>query len=238
MAGHSKWANIRHKKGREDAKRGKAFTKLIKEITVVARAGGGDPDHNPKLRQLIENAKEINMPKENTERAIKKGTGELPGVHYEAIRYEGYGPNGIAVLVETLTDNKNRTVADMRRLFSSKGGNLGETGSVSWMFERHGVVRAQDGSITEDELLEKLIDFDIVDITKDENLFSIVCNVKSLEKVKKAVADLDLTIGSSNLEWVPKTATTLPDNQAQKAYEFLSTLDDHDDVQNVYTNLA
>lgn len=238
MAGHSKWANIRHKKGREDAKRGKAFTKLIKEVTVVARTGGGDPDHNPKLRQLIEKAKEINMPKENIERAIKKGTGELPGVHYEAISYEGYGPNGIAVLVETLTDNKNRTVADMRRLFSSKGGSLGESGSVSWMFERRGVIRAQDGSITEDELLEKLIDFDIVDITKDENLFSIVCNVKSLEEVKQAVASLNLTVESSDLEWVPKTATTLPDDQAQKAYVFLSSLDDHDDVQNVYTNLA
>ncbi len=238
MAGHSKWANIRHKKGREDAKRGKAFTKLIKEITVVARTGGGSPDNNPRLRQLIDKAKEINMPKENIERAIKKGTGELPGVNYEEINYEGYGPHGIAVFIETLTDNKNRTVADMRRLFSSKGGSLGESGSVSWMFERRGVIRAQDGSTTEDELLEKLLDFDIIDITKDENLFSIVCEIKSLESVKQAVADLNLKIEAADLEWVPKTTTELSEKETGKAYEFLSALDDHDDVQNVYTNLA
>lgn len=237
MAGHSKWANIRHKKGREDAKRGKAFTKLIKEITVAARSGGGDPDHNPRLRQLVEKAKEINMPKDNADRAIKKGTGELPGVHYEAIQYEGYGPNGIAVLVETLTDNKNRTVADLRKLFSNKGGSLGESGSVSWMFEHRGVVRAQNDNITEDELLENLIDFDIVDIVKDENLFSVICEVKSLEGVKKAVADLGFKVESADLEWVPKTTTSLPTDQAEKAYEFLGLLDDHDDVQNVFTNL-
>jgi len=238
MAGHSKWANIRHKKGREDAKRGKAFTKLIKEITVAARTGGGDVDHNPRLRQLVEKAKQINMPKENTERAIKKGTGELPGVHYEAVQYEGYGPNGIAILVETLTDNKNRTVADLRHLFSSKGGNLGESGSVSWMFEHRGVIRAQDGTTTEDELLEKLIDFDIIDLTRHENLFSIVCNLKSLDAVKKAVENLGIKVESADLEWVPKTPMDLPEDQAQKAYEFLSSLDDHDDVQNVYTNLS
>ncbi|MCK5632243.1 YebC/PmpR family DNA-binding transcriptional regulator [bacterium] len=238
MAGHSKWANIRHKKGREDSKRGKAFTKLIKEITVVARLGGGDPDSNPHLRQLVDKAKEINMPKENIERAIKKGTGELPGVNYESISYEGYGPNGIAILVETLTDNKNRTVASLRHLFSAKGGNLGESGSVSWMFEHRGVIRATDTSHSEDDLLEKLIDFDIIDICKEENLLTIECTIKSLDAVKKALESFGIKVESANLEWVPKNNTTLPENQAQKAYDFLSELDDHEDVQNVYTNLS
>jgi len=238
MAGHSKWANIRHKKSREDAKRGKAFTKLIKEITVAARQGGGDPDSNPRLRLLIDKAKNINMPKENIIRGIKKGTGELPGIQYEAMQYEGYGPHGVAILVETLTDNKNRTVADLRHLFSSKGGNLGETGSVNWMFQHHGVVRAEIPGLSEDDLFEKLIDFDVVDITKDENLFSIVCEIKSLDAIKKTVEKLGFTVQSAELEWVPKNGTTLPENQAEKVYEFLSLLDDHDDVQNVYTNLA
>lgn len=237
MAGHSKWANIKHKKEREDAKRGKAFGRMNKEITVAARLGGGDPATNPRLRQLIDKSKTINMPRENIQRAIKKGTGELPGVQYEHTKYEGYGPYGIAVMVETLTDNKNRTVASLRHLFSSKGGNLGEAGSVSWLFEQRGVIRAHGNAITEDELLEKLLDFDIIDIIKND-FFSIICTIKSLELVKKALIDLNLVIESADLEWIAKTATTLPDDQAEKAYDFLSILDDHDDVQNVYTNLA
>lgn len=236
MSGHSKWANIKHKKEREDSKRGKVFTKLIKEITVAARASG-DPAANPRLRQLIEEAKEVNMPKDNVERAIKKGTGELPGQQYEAITYEGYGPHGIAIVVETLTDNKNRTVAEFRRIFSTKGGNLGETGTVSWMFERAGVLRVQAGTMTEDDLLEKLMDFDIQDLSLEEGLFTITCDIKSLEAVKKAIIDLGIKVESSKIEWVPKTTTSLPDDQAEKAYEFLSLLDDHDDVQSVYTNL-
>lgn len=237
MAGHSKWANIKHKKSREDAKRGKAFTKIIKEITVAARSAGGDPDHNPKLRQLIDKAKNVNMPKENIVRAIKKGTGELPGVNYESIEYEGYGPHGIAVLVEVLTDNKNRAVADLRHLFSSKGGNLGESGSVKWMFERLGIVRAKDEIISENDLLEKLIDFDIVDLKKYDDIFSIVCESKSLDMVKKAVESIGLKVESAELEWIPKTPVGLPENQAEKVYDFLNTLDDLDDVQNVYSNL-
>lgn len=237
MSGHSKWANIRHKKEREDSKRGKVFTKLIKEITVAARTNG-DPAANPRLRALIDEAKEVNMPKDNVERAIKKGTGELPGAQYEAMTYEGYGPQGIAILVETLTDNKNRTVAEFRRLFTIHGGNLGETGTVNWMFERCGVVRAQAGSMTEDELLEKLLDFEIKDISKDDNLFSISCDIKALEDVKKAVKDLGLTVESAKIEFLPKSPTSLPDEQAEKVYSFLSELDDHDDVQNVYSNLA
>jgi len=238
MAGHSKWSTIKHKKAKEDAKRGKAFTKLIKEITVAARLGGGDPTGNPRLRLLLEKAKEINMPKENAARAIKKGTGELPGTSYESITYEGYGPYGIAVLVETLTDNKNRTVSDMRRLFSSKGGNLAESGAVSWIFEHKGVVKAVCENMSEDDILEKLLDYDIEDITKDENLCFITCDAKSLMPIKKATEEIGLSVESADLEWIPKTTAELPEDQADKAYEFLGVLDDHDDVQNVYTNLT
>lgn len=238
MAGHSKWANIKHKKAKEDAKRGNAFTKISKEITVVAREGGGDPAGNPRLRTLIHKAKQLNMPQDNIVRAIKKGTGELPGVSYEACTYEGYGPHSIAVIVDTLTDNKNRTVAEMRRLFSSKGGSMGETGSVSWMFENMGVVRAPAQGKTEDELLEALLDFPISDIKIEDGLASIYCEAKALDQVRQAVEGLGLTAEQASLEWVAKTTTELSDAQAEKAYDFLSALDDHDDVQNVYTNLA
>jgi len=238
MAGHSKWSTIKHKKAKEDAKRGKAFTKLIKEITVAARLGGGDLAGNPKLRLLLEKAKEINMPKENAERAIKKGTGELPGVSYESVTYEGYGPYGIAVMVDTLTDNKNRTVSDMRRLFSSKGGNLAESGAVSWIFAKKGLVKASGDEISEDELLEKLIDYDVDNIAKDETIFFITCEAKALMQIKSATEDIGLKVESADLEWIPKTTTKLTEEQAEKAYEFLGKLDDHDDVQNVYTNLT
>ncbi len=237
MAGHNKWSQIKHKKAKEDAKRGKAFTKLIKEITVVAREGGGDPGTNARLRALVEKAKEINMPAENTKRAIKRGTGELPGVHYEPAVYEGYGPFGIAILVDTLSDNKNRTVADLRRLFSKTGGTLAESGAVSWMFNRLGVVRAS-GNTTEDQLMEALLEFDVEDIRSDENFFSVFCDPKSLEKIKKIIKEQGLTIESAELEWVAKNRTQLSEDETKKAVEDLSALDDHDDVQNVFTNLA
>jgi len=238
MSGHSKWSTIKHKKSKEDARRGKAFTKLIKEITVAARQGGGDPAGNPRLRLLIEKAKEINMPQENTIRAIKKGTGELPGVHYEELTYEGYGPFGIAVVIEALSDNKNRTVADLRHLFSAKGGTLADSGSVSWMFEKTGVIRCRGTDTTEDELLEKLLEHDIQDIKHDENWFSIFCEPKNLDEVKKAVEAAGLKVDSAELEWVAKNLTSLSDDQSEKAYDFLSTLQDHEDIKNVYTNLA
>ena len=239
MAGHSKWSQIKHKKAKLDAKRGKAFTKLIKEITIAARMGGGDPDGNARLRLLMDKAKEINMPQQNVTRAIKKGTGELPGAQYEPMTYEGYGPHGIAVLVETLTDNKNRTVADLRHLFSKKGGNLSESGSVAWMFEKLGVLYVS-GNTTEDQLLEALIDYDVRNITKDDNLFTITCDPKELDKVKQALEALELKVEGANIEWLPFEAnkTELEGAQAEKAYEFLEALDDHDDVQNVYTNLV
>jgi YebC/PmpR family DNA-binding regulatory protein len=237
MAGHSKWSQIKHKKAKNDKKRGQEFTRLIKEITVVARQGGGDPAGNAHLRLLLEKAKEINMPQDNAIRAIKRGTGELPGVNYEPMTYEGYGPYGIAVMVDTLTDNKNRTVAELRRIFTHKGGNLGETGSVNWMFEKRGIIKAQ-GNKTEDELLEALLDYDISDVSKDEDVILITCDTKALDQVKQAVTKLGLTVKEANFEWVAKNTTTLSDEQSEKVLEFLNELDDHEDVQNVYTNLA
>ncbi len=237
MAGHNKWSQIKHKKAKEDAKRGKAFGKLIKEITVAAREGGGNPDLNARLRLLLEKGKEINMPQENATRAIKRGTGELPGVNYVEYLYEGYGPNGIAVIVNALTDNKNRTVAELRRIFSDNGGNLAEGGSVNWMFEQLGVIHAT-GIITEDELLEHLLEFDIKDIRLDTTFFSIFCNPKSLELVKQATKKAGLHIDNAGLEWVANTTMSLDDKAADKALAFLSALQDHDDVQNIYTNLA
>lgn len=237
MAGHSKWANIKHKKAKEDAKRGKAFTKLIKEITVVARVGGGDPAGNPRLRTLLEKARDINMPQDNITRAIKKGTGELPGVDYEEIVYEGYGPHGIAVIVTTLTDNKNRTVGEVRHIFSSKGGNLGETGSVNWMFDYTGVVRAH-GATSEDAILEQLLDHDIKDIVRDTNNFAIFCDAKALDLVKEAAAKMGLKVESAEMEWVAKNPVQLSEEQAEKVIHLLDELDDNDDVQAVYSNLA
>jgi len=237
MAGHSKWSQIKRKKGVLDAKRGQAFTKLIKEITVCARDGGGDPDGNARLRLLMEKAKEINMPLENTMRAIKRGTGELPGVQYEQITYEGHGPGNIAVVIDTLTDNKNRTVAEFRHLFSAKGGRLAESGSVSWMFEKLGVIRMPAQDKTEDDLLEALIDYEVTDIKKEDAMLTVFCDIKSMEAVKNALKMIGVTIESAELEWVPKNMISLPDNETKKIYDFLNALQDHDDVKNVYTNL-
>jgi len=238
MSGHNKWSQIKHKKAKEDSKKAQAFTKLIKEITIAARAGGGDPTGNPRLRLLLEKTKEVNMPLDNTIRAIKRGTGELPGVHYEAITYEGYGPGGIAVVLDTLTDNKNRTVAELRHLFSSKGGTLADTGAVNWMFNRMGVLKIT-GKTTEDDLLEKLMDYDIKDVRTDENTFYIFCDPKSLEQVRHALSALaGIKVESAELEWVPKTTMSLSEDLSNKAYDFLTAIQDHEDVQNVSTNLA
>lgn len=238
MAGHSHWATIKRKKEAVDAKRGKAFTKIVKEISMCAKTHGGDPAMNPRLRQLIDKAKDINMPQDNITRAIKKGTGELPGTHYEAHMYEGYGPHGIAVIVEALTDNKNRTVSDVRRIFTNNGGSLGETNSVSWMFERLGVVRVSGQGLTEDRLLELLLDFDIKNISCDDNLFTISADIKSLEAIKEVLKAENLTIESAEVEWVAQNTITLSADQAAKAYEFLEMLEENDDVQEVYTNLV
>lgn len=237
MAGHSKWANIKHKKAKEDAARGKSFTKLVKEITIVARDGGGDPSGNPRLRTLIDKAKQINMPQDNIKRAIQKGTGELPGVAYEQIRYEGYGPASIAVMLEVVTDNKNRAVAEVRSTFTKKGGNLAENGSVSWMFSQKGIIKATGSSLSEDELLEKLLDFDVEDIQKEEDLFIITCDMKALEQLKQGVIQVGLTVENAEIEWVAKDKADLSEEDAEKAYEFLSALEALEDVQNIYSNL-
>lgn len=238
MSGHSKWATIKRKKASLDSKRGKEFTKLIKEITVAARLGGGDPAANPRLRLLLDKAKEINMPLENATRAIKRGTGELPGTHYEAQAYEGYGPFGIAVMVDTLSDNKNRTVAELRHLFTANGGTLGETGSVSWMFDRLGVIRTTDVAISEDELLELLLDYDVKDIATEDGIFTITCDAKSLEKIRQAITQKsNLKIDTAELEWIPNNTVKVSGENLEKAYDFLNELEEYDDTQNVYTNL-
>jgi YebC/PmpR family DNA-binding regulatory protein len=239
MSGHNKWSQIKHKKAKEDAKRGQAFTKLTKEITVAARAGGGDPAHNSHLRLLLEKAKQINMPLENSQRAIKKGTGELPGVSYEPGIYEGYGPYGIAVIVELLTDNKNRSVAELRRLFNEYGGTLGEAGTVAWMFERKSITTLKT-QLSEDGLLELLIDADleIDDVQKVDDLISIIGEPKSAMRIKQVLDTIDCSMEDSTIGWVAKGKAELPEEKAAKAYEFLEALDNHDDVQNVFTNLA
>jgi YebC/PmpR family DNA-binding regulatory protein len=237
MSGHSKWATIKHKKAALDAKRGKAFTKLIKEITVAAKIGG-DLTGNPRLRLLVDKARSINMPLDNITRAIKRGTGELPGVHYESHLYEGYGPYGIGIIVETLTDNKNRTIAELRQLFTRGGGAVAEDGAVSWMFKHMGVVRAKDNGLTEDKLLELLFDYEIDDIWKDENLFTVVCDPKAVTAVKETLQKQNFAVESAELEWVPTTMTELDSAQAEKAVEFLTSIEEHEDVQNVYSNLS
>lgn len=236
MSGHSKWANIKHKKAKEDAKRGQIFTKIIKEITVCAKSGG-IPENNPQLRQLIEKAKEANMPAENITRAVKKGTGELPGVAYESISYEGYGPGGTALIIEALTDNKNRTVADLRHIFGRHNGNLAETGSVNWMFEKLGVIRGAIKGKTEDDLLEALKDYDIQDISIDENLVTVTTSMQSLFLVKDTLVKLGMKIEHAELEWVAKNNLSVDAETEQKAFGLFEALEDNDDVQNVYSNL-
>jgi YebC/PmpR family DNA-binding regulatory protein len=238
MAGHSKWKQIKHKKAITDKKRGAAFTKLIKEITVAARAGGGDPGANPRLRTLLEKSKEINMPIENSQRAIKRGTGEIPGVQYEQITYEGHGPNGVAIIVDVLTDNRNKAIAEVRHAFTKNGGIVGETGSVNWMFDRMGEVRATNNDVNEDDLIEKLLDYDVTNIALEDGIFTIHCPVKMLDKVRQAVVDMGIKVESAEIEWLPKNPVPLAEEQQQTVLEFLEAVQDLDDVQNVYTNMA
>lgn len=237
MSGHSKWATIKHKKAALDAKRGKVFTKIIKEITVAARTGGGDVNGNPRLRTLVDKARAVNMPLDNITRAIKKGTGELPGQNYEAHTYEGYGPAGMAVIVEVLTDNKNKAVAELRHVFSREGGNVGETGSVNWMFERAGVIRAQGSQLNEDFLLENLLDYPVKNIDQEDDTFVVITEPQACDKVKQAILDLGATVKEAELEWVPKTMVHLDETQEEKALQFLDKIEDLEDVQNVYANL-
>jgi YebC/PmpR family DNA-binding regulatory protein len=236
MSGHSKWSSIKHRKGAADAKRGKIFTRLIKEISVAARMGGGDPTGNPRLRQAILAAKAENMPKENIERAIKKGTGELEGTRYEEVIYEGYGPGGVAILVETLTDNKNRTTADVRHAFSKHGGNLGETGCVSWLFDKKGLMVFERETVQEETLMNVVLDAGAEDIHETDKEFEVIAPPESQEKVKAAVERAQLPYNFAEVTMYPQNTVKLEGRDAEKMLRLMESLEDADDVQKVYAN--
>lgn len=237
MSGHSKWANIKHKKGAEDAKRGKIFTKVVKEIIVAARLGGGDPSANPRLRAVLLKAKANNLPKDNVERAIKKGTGDLEGSNYEEILYEGYGPGGVAVLVESLTDNKNRTVADVRHLFNKYNGNLGANGCVGWMFDKKGWIAVAKDAVDEDTLMMTALDAGAEDVkTDDEAEFEIITAPDDFEKVREAIEKASIPIVDAEVTMLPQSYTRITGKEAEQMVKLMDALDDNDDVQKVYTN--
>lgn len=235
MSGHSKWSTIRHKKSKVDAQRGRIFTKLIKEITVAARDGGGDESANPRLRTAIQNARIANMPNDNIERAVKKGTGELPGVHYEEVMYEAFGTDGVAILVESLTDNKNRTTSEIRHLLTKHGGNMGGVGSVAWMFEKKGEVIIEDTEITEDQLMEIVID-SAEDIETLDGAFRIVTPVETFQALKETLENAKLAIKEAALTMIPTTTKPVEGKTAETVLKLLTILEEHDDVQNVYAN--
>lgn len=236
MAGHSKWANIKHKKGRADAERGKIFTRLAKEITVASRESGGDPTMNPRLRTAIDKAKESNMPNENIDRAIKRGTGELEGVTYEEMVYEGYGPGGVAFMMESLTDNKNRTVAELRNIFTKCGGNLAETGAVAWGFESKGVILVDKAQIGEDDIFLLAIDAGAEDIDSEGDAYEITTPLGELDRVRKALVENGVEIESAEPTRVPQNTVAIEGTVAAQVLRLYETLDDHDDIQKVFAN--
>lgn len=236
MSGHSKWSTIKHKKGAADAKRGKVFTKLIKEITVAARMGGGDPDANPRLRTVLNAARAENMPKDNMERAIKKGTGELEGVNYEENTYEGYGPGGAAVIVETLSDNKNRTVADVRHAFSKCNGNLGENGSVMWMFDKKGYIVIDGENTDEETLMDIALEAGAEDVREDDGIFEVITDPADFNAVLEAIEAANIPMDTSEITMLPQTYTPLEGKNAENMVKLMDMLDDNDDVSKVYTN--
>ena len=237
MAGHSKWANIRHRKGAVDAKRGKIFTRLIKEITVAARMGGGDPDGNPRLRSAIASARSENMPKDNITRAIKKGTGELEGEVYDEILYEGYGPGGVAVLVECMTDNRNRTVAEVRHAFSKSNGNLGESGCVAYMFDKKGMIQVDGSTTNEEELMDMAIEAGADDVEEDGGQFQVVTAPEDFDEVRENLEKAGVTISEASLTMIPSNTIAVTDEkQAKSLIKLLQTLEDNEDVQNVHAN--
>ncbi len=235
MSGHSKWATIKRKKAVLDSKRGKIFTKLIKEITIAARAGG-DVNGNPRLRLAVDNAKAQNMPLDNIDRAIKKATGELEGVIYHELTYEGYGPAGIAVVVEVATDNKNRTVAEVRHLFSKNGAGMGETGSVAWMFDRKGIITLPAEGKKEDDVMEIVLEAGADDLTTEEDFFEVATTIESFETVRRALVDKSFTIENASLQWIAKNLIEVKGEDAEKVVKLIESLEDLDDVQNVYSN--
>ncbi len=236
MSGHSKWHSIKHKKAAQDAKRGKIFTKIIRELSVAARAGGGDPDTNPRLRKAIADAKAVNMPADNIKKAIMKGTGQLEGTTYEEMSYEGYGPSGVAIYVETLTDNKNRTVSELRHIFSKNGGNIGESGCVSWMFKRKGYIVVEKAQASEDKLLDIILEAGAEDLREDGSSYEIFTPPKSYEEVVDSLKENNISISVSNLGYIPKNYIKLEGKQAQQLLRLIDELEDHDDVQNVWAN--
>ena len=236
MSGHSKWATIKHKKGATDAKRGKIFTRLIKEITIAAKTGGGDPDGNPRLRGAIAAAKAENMPADNIKRAIQRGTGELEGVSYEEITYEGYGPGGVALIIDVLTDNKNRAVSEVRHAFSKNGGNLGAEGAVAWMFSKKGVISIAKDEADEDKLMEIVLESGAEDLNDEGDAWEILCDPKDFEAVTNALKAAKIPTETAEVTKIASTYTKLEGPQANAMIRLLETIEDLDDTQNVYSN--
>jgi YebC/PmpR family DNA-binding regulatory protein len=237
MSGHSRWAGIKHKKGIADVKRGKLFTKIIREITIAAKLSGGQLEANPRLRKAVEDAKEANMPSDNVKKAIQRGTGELPGVNYEELVYEGYGPSGVAVMLELTTDNKNRTAGEIRRIFSQHGGNLGETGSVSWVFSLKGAITVEKSKATEDQLMTLALDAGAEDMNSDDqDYFDVTTAPPDFEKVKKALEGASIPLLRAEVTMVPKNLVKLTGAPAQQMLTLMNALEEHDDVKTVYAN--
>ena len=236
MSGHSKWASIKHKKAATDAKRGKAFTKIIKMLTVAAKSEGGDIDANPSLRLAVQKAKEVNMPQDNIEKAIKRGTGELPGISYELVSYEGYGPGGVAFLVEALTDNKNRIIAEVRTIFSKTGGNLAGAGSVSWLFEKKGFFVINKSEVSEDKLMSIILDAGAEDLSQEDDTYEIKSQPADYDNIKKALEKNNIKIESSEVTMIPKNTVKVAGEQARQVLRLVELLEDNDDIQNVYSN--
>ncbi len=238
MSGHSKWSTIKHKKAALDAKRGKLFTRCIKELTVAAKVGGGDPDGNPRLRSAIAEAKAANMPADNIKRAIMKGTGELPGVTYEEVVYEGYGPGGVAIYVEVLTDNKMRTTPEIRHLFTKHGGDLGQPNSVSWMFEKKGQFSVPSAAVSEEQLMDVVLDAGAEDLQSGDGMFEVTCAASAFGLVHDALEKAKIVPEQAKLAMLPTTVVELDAKKAGQCIRLLEVLEDHDDVQNVYANLS
>ena len=237
MSGHSKWASIKHKKAATDAKKGQLYTKVIKEITIAARNGGGNPDKNPALRVAMAKAKEVNMPSDNVKNAIKRGTGELPGVTYETVIYEGYGPAGVAIMVEALTDNKNRTTAELRNIFSKKGGNLAGSGSVNWMFTKKGYILVDKSQSEEEELMALILEAGAEDMESSDDNYEITTDVQDLESVKKALNDKGITPQVAEMTMIPSsTIKVTAVSDAKQILNLVEALESHDDAQQVYSN--
>ena len=236
MSGHSKWATIKRKKAVTDSRRGKIFTQIIKEITIAAKSGGGDPSGNPRLRLAIDKAKSSNMPADNIKRAIMKGTGELPGVSYEDVTYEGYGPGGVALIIESVTDNKNRTVSEIRHLLERNGGKFGATGSVAWMFHKKGTIRTPKGAMTEDDMLSIVLDAGADDLRLDGDSFEITTSPEAFEAVKKAIEDQHIAIEEAEIHKVPENTVRVEGPDAEKVLKLMEALEEHDDTQHVYAN--